>query len=74
MLWFPMPTWLRLSRWYERTECGCRRQSHLGRSAVADADYCRESVEVLLSGFGSLLCAAPTVEVTGWPGWKTTVP
>jgi hypothetical protein len=36
--------------------------------------YGRASVEVLLSGFGSLLCAAPTVEVTGWPCWKTTVP
>jgi hypothetical protein len=71
VLWFPMPTWLRLSRWYERTECRCQRPS---RSAGAEDAYGRESVEVLLSGFGSLLCAAPTVEVTGWPCWKTTVP
>jgi hypothetical protein len=30
VLWFPMPTWLRLSRWYEPTECRCRRPSRQG--------------------------------------------
>ena len=50
MLWFAMPTWLRLSRWYEGSEGRRRGPSRIPETTC---DYGMESVDVLLSRFGS---------------------
>jgi hypothetical protein len=61
VLRFAVPTWLRLSRWQERSHRGGRPSNRISMQLGQG----RESVDELLSGFGSSLFAASTVEVTG---------